>query len=226
MSVGAEDRCLIMFVRFPGQGQVKSRLAKDIGEEPATNLYRCFVDDLSERFSKEPYRLCLAFHPREMEHEMKEMLGHDFSYIPQTGEDLGERMKLAFLRCFSEGARSVVLIGSDIPDLPARIVDEAFRALDKYGTVIGPSLDGGYYLLGFRQETFNEGIFARLPWGAETVFQQTMNILHMAGALVHVLPVWWDIDKHEDIAVLIKNSKDTGFTDSKTILYLKAIGLA
>ncbi|MGZ3635792.1 MAG: TIGR04282 family arsenosugar biosynthesis glycosyltransferase [Syntrophales bacterium] len=226
MSVGAEDRCLIMFVRFPGQGQVKSRLAKDIGEEQATNLYRCFVEDLLERFSKEPYRLCLAFHPREMEHEMKEMLGHDFSYIPQTGEDLGERMKLAFLRCFSEGARSVVLIGSDIPDLPARIVDEAFRALDKYGTVIGPSLDGGYYLLGFRQETFNEGIFARLPWGAETVFQQTMNILHMAGALVHVLPVWWDIDKHEDIAVLIKNSKDTGFTDSKTMLYLKAIGLA
>ncbi|MGZ3597990.1 MAG: TIGR04282 family arsenosugar biosynthesis glycosyltransferase [Syntrophales bacterium] len=225
MSVGAEDRCLIMFVRFPGQGQVKSRLAKDIGEEQATNLYRCFVEDLLERFSKEPYRLCLAFHPREMEHEMKEMLGHDFSYIPQTGEDLGERMKLAFLRCFSEGARSVVLIGSDIPDLPARIVDEAFRALDKYGTVIGPSLDGGYYLLGFRQETFNEGIFARLPWGAETVFQQTMNILHMAGALVHVLPVWWDIDKHEDIAVLIKNSKDTGFTDSKTMLYLKAIGL-
>ncbi|MGZ3579119.1 MAG: TIGR04282 family arsenosugar biosynthesis glycosyltransferase [Syntrophales bacterium] len=224
--MGAEDRCLIMFVRFPGQGQVKSRLAKDIGEEQATNLYRCFVEDLLERFSKEPYRLCLAFHPREMEHEMKEMLGHDFSYIPQTGEDLGERMKLAFLRCFSEGARSVVLIGSDIPDLPARIVDEAFRALDKYGTVIGPSLDGGYYLLGFRQETFNEGIFARLPWGAETVFQQTMNILHMAGALVHVLPVWWDIDKHEDIAVLIKNSKDTGFTDSKTMLYLKAIGLA
>ncbi|MGZ6249236.1 MAG: TIGR04282 family arsenosugar biosynthesis glycosyltransferase [Syntrophales bacterium] len=226
MSVRAEDKCLIMFVRFPEQGQVKSRLAKDIGEEPATNLYRCFVDDLSERFSKEPYRLCLAFHPREKEREMKEMLGHDFSYIPQTGEDLGERMKLAFLRCFSEGARSVVLIGSDIPDLPARIVDEAFRALDKYGTVIGPSLDGGYYLLGFRQETFNEGIFAWLPWGAETVFQQTMNILHMAGALVHVLPVWWDIDKHEDIAVLIKNSKDTGFTDSKTMLYLKAIGLA
>ncbi|MGZ6209682.1 MAG: TIGR04282 family arsenosugar biosynthesis glycosyltransferase [Syntrophales bacterium] len=226
MSVGAEDRCLIMFVRFPGQGQVKSRLAKDIGEEQATNLYRCFVEDLLERFSKEPYRLCLAFHPREIEHEMKEMLGHNFSYIPQTGGDLGERMKLAFLRCFSEGARSVVLIGSDIPDLPARIVDEAFRALDKYGTVIGPSLDGGYYLLGFRQETFNEGIFARLPWGAETVFQQTMNILHMAGALVHVLPVWWDIDKHEDIAVLIKNSKDTGFTDSKTMLYLKAIGLA
>ena len=226
MSVITEHRRLIMFVRFPKRGQVKSRLTKDLGAEAAAKLYCCFVEDLLERFSKGPYRLCLAFHPAEKEREMREMLGDEFSYIPQTGEDLGERMKLAFLRCFSEGARSVVLIGSDIPDLPARIVDEAFCALDKYGTVIGPSHDGGYYLLGFRQDTLFEDIFATLPWGAETVFQETMHILHMAGAPVHVLPVWWDIDKYEDIAVLIKNSKDTGFTDSKTMLYLKAIGLA
>jgi len=226
MSAIEEDRCLVMFVRFPRQGQVKSRLAKDLGEEAATNLYRCFVQDLSERFSKEAYRLCIAFHPEEKEREMREMLGDGCSYIPQTGEDLGERMKLAFLRCFSEGARSVVLIGSDIPDLPARIIDEAFRALDKYGAVIGPSVDGGYYLIGFREDTLNGDVFAGLPWGAETVFQETTNILRMAGALVHVLPVWWDIDNREDIATLIKNSADTGFTDSKTMLYLKAMGLA
>jgi rSAM/selenodomain-associated transferase 1 len=226
MSAIAEDRCLVMFVRFPGRGQVKSRLAKDLGEEEATNLYRCFVEDLLERFSKEPYMLRIAFYPAEKEREIREMLGHEFSYIPQAGKDLGERMKLSFLRCFSEGVRSVVLIGSDIPDLPARIVDEAFRALDKYEAVIGPSLDGGYYLLGFKQDTFNGDVFMGLSWGAETVFQETMNILHMAGALVHVLPVWWDIDKPEDIGALIKNTEDTGFADSKTMLYLKTIGLA
>jgi len=226
MSVRAEDRCLIMFVRFPGHGQVKSRLAKDLGTGVATNLYRCFVEDLLERFSKESCKLCLAFHPAEKEHEMRKMLGGKFSYIPQMGDDLGERMKLAFLRCFSEGAHSVVLIGSDIPDLPVRIVAEAFLALDKYGSVIGPSLDGGYYLIGFRQDTLDEGVFARLPWGAETVFQETMKILQVPGAPVYVLPAWRDIDKYEDIAALIKNSKDTGFTDSKTMLYLKAIGLA
>jgi rSAM/selenodomain-associated transferase 1 len=215
-----------MFVRFPGRGQVKSRLAKNMGEEAATNLYRCFVEDLLERFSKEAYRLRIAFYPAEKEHEMREMLGDEFSYIPQAGEDLGERMKLSFLRCFSEGARSVVLIGSDIPDLPAQIVDEAFLALDRNEAVIGPAVDGGYYLLGFRRDTFNEDIFAGLPWGAETVFQETMNILRTAGAPVHVLPVWRDIDEREDIAALIKNSEDTGFADSKTMLYLKAMGLA
>ena len=226
MSAIAEDRCLVMFVRFPGQGQVKSRLAKDLGEEAATNLYRCFVEDLLERFSKEAYRLRIAFYPAEKEREMREMLGDEFSYIPQTGEDLGERMKLSFLRCFSEGLRAVVLIGSDVPDLPARIVDEAFLALDEYEAVIGPSVDGGYYLLGFKQDTFNGDVFMGLPWGAETVFQETMKILRRAGAPVHVLPVWWDIDKPEDIAALIENSQKTGFADSKTMLYLKTIGLA
>lgn len=226
MTVKAEDRCLIMFVKFPEQGRVKSRLAKDLGAEAAANLYRCFVDDLSERFSKEPYKLCLAFHPTEKENEMREMLGDEFSCIPQTGDDLGERMKLAFLRCFSEGGRSVVLIGSDIPDLPARIVDEAFCALDEKDSVIGPAADGGYYLLGFKQDTFNANVFQGIPWGGETVFHDTMNLLRMAGAPVHVLPAWRDIDKYEDIAALIKNSKDTSFANSKTMLYLKAIGLA
>jgi rSAM/selenodomain-associated transferase 1 len=226
MSVRAEDRCLVIFVRFPGQGQVKSRLAKDLGAEAATNLYRCFVEDLLERFSKEAYRVRIAFYPAEKEREMREMLGDEFSYIPQMGEDLGERMKLAFLRCFREGAQSVVLIGSDIPDLPARIVDEAFHALDKYGAVIGPSVDGGYYLIGFQRDAFKGDVFSGLPWGTERVFQETTNILHIAGSLVHVLPSWRDIDKHEDIAALIKNTDDTGFADSRTMLYLKVIGLA
>jgi len=226
MSVRAEDRCLVIFVRFPGQGQVKSRLAKDLGAEAATNLYRCFVEDLLERFSKEAYRVRIAFYPAEKEREMREMLGDEFSYIPQMGEDLGERMKLAFLRCFREGAQSVVLIGSDIPDLPARIVDEAFHALDKYGAVIGPSVDGGYYLIGFQRDAFKGDVFSGLPWSTERVFQETTNILHIAGSLVHVLPSWRDIDKHEDIAALIKNSDDTGFADSRTMLYLKVIGLA
>jgi hypothetical protein len=197
-----------------------------MGDKAATNLYRSFVEDLLERFSKEDYRLRIAFYPAEKKYEIREMLGDEFSYLPQTGEDLGERMKLAFLRCFSEGARSVVLIGSDIPDLPARMVDEAFLALDRNEAVIGPSVDGGYYLLGFTKDTFIGDVFIGLPWGAETIFHETMKILRRAGTPVHVLPVWRDIDKPEDIAALIKNIKDTGFADSKTMLYLKVIGLA
>ena len=149
-----EDRCLVMFAKFPERGQVKSRLAKDLGEERVADLCRCFIEDLLERLSRGSYRFQMAFYPADKERETKEMFGNEFSYIPQSGEDLGERMKNIFSSCFSEGSQSVVVIGSDIPDLPAWIIEEAFFSLDDHDAVIGPSSDGGYYLIGFRKEAF------------------------------------------------------------------------
>jgi rSAM/selenodomain-associated transferase 1 len=221
-----EYRCLVMFTKFPERGQVKSRLAKDLGEDRAAELYRCFIEDLLARLSRGPYRFQMAFYPADKEHEIKGMLGNEFSYIPQAGENLGERMKNAFIRCFSEGSQSVVVIGSDSPDLPAWIIEEAFFSMDDHDAVIGPSVDGGYYLIGFRRETFNPDVFARPTWGMENVFRQTMTILQETGALVYLLPVWQDIDRPEDIAVLIGKSEKTGFTNSKTMLYLRGSGLA
>ena len=221
-----EDQCLVMFIKFPEQGQVKSRLAKDLGEEKSAELYRCFIEDLLARFSKRDYRFQIAFYPAVKECEIKEMFGNDFLYIPQSGEDLGERMKNAFSRCFSGGPRSVVIIGSDVPDLPAWIVEEAFFSLGDHDAIIGPSVDGGYYLIGFRKETFNPAIFTGPKWGNEDVFQQTMTILQEGGALVYTLPVWQDIDRPEDIAILIKNNEKSEFANSKTMQYLRGIGLA
>ncbi|HVO68289.1 MAG TPA: TIGR04282 family arsenosugar biosynthesis glycosyltransferase [Syntrophales bacterium] len=220
-----EDRCLVMFAKFPERGQVKSRLTKAIGEEKAAELYRCFIEDLLERLSGGNYRFQIAFYPAGKEHEIKKMLGNVFCYMPQVGGDLGERMKNAFSRCFSEGPRSVVVIGSDIPDLPAWIIEEAFFSLDDHDAVIGPSVDGGYYLIGFRKETFNPDIFAGPIWGTEDVFRQTMTILQETGALVYVLPIWQDIDKIEDIAAFIEKSEKTEFTNSKTMQYLRGSGL-
>jgi rSAM/selenodomain-associated transferase 1 len=221
-----EYRRLVIFTKFPERGQVKSRLAKDLGEERAADLYRCFIEDLLARLSRGPYRFLMAFYPVGKEREIKEMFGNEFSYMAQAGDNLGERMKNSFIRCFSEGAQSVVVIGSDSPDLPAWIIEEAFFSLDDHDAVIGPSVDGGYYLIGFRRETFNPDVFAGPSWGMEKVFRQTMTILQETGALVYVLPVWQDIDRPEDIAVLIEKSEKTEFTNSKTILYLRDSGLA
>lgn len=221
-----EYRCLIMFTKFPERGQVKSRLAKDLGEERAAVLYRCFIEDLLARLSRGHYRFQMAFYPADKEREIKEMFGNEFSYVPQAGENLGERMKEAFIRCFSEGSQSVVVIGSDSPDLPAWIIEEAFFSMDDHDAVIGPSVDGGYYLIGFRRETFNPDVFTGPAWGMENVFRQTMTLLQGTGALVYVLPVWQDIDRPEDIAVLIEKSEKTEFTNSKTMLYLRGSGQA
>lgn len=215
-----------MFIRFPERGIVKSRLAKDLGEDKAADLYRCFIKDLLERLSKGSYRFQIAFCPAGKEHEIKKMFGNEFLYIPQAGGDLGEKMKNTFRRCFSERLRSAVVIGSDSPDLPAWIIEEAFFSLNDHDAVIGPSVDGGYYLIGFRRETFNPDVFAGPKWGTENVFRQTMTILQETGAMVYVLPEWQDIDRPEDIAVLIGKSEKTAFTNSKTMLYLRGIGLA
>jgi rSAM/selenodomain-associated transferase 1 len=221
-----EDRCLVMFVKFPDRGEVKSRLSRGLGEEIATDLYRCFIEDLLEKLAQGDYRFRMAFHPEGKEHEIREMFGGGFSTMPQEGKDLGERMKHAFIRCFSEGFCSVVVIGSDSPDLPARIIEKSFLALEDHDAVIGPSADGGYYLIGFTREAFHPDVFSGLAWGAETIYQETMDILHKAGALAHILPVWQDVDRPEDITILIKNSKKTGFAGSKTISYLRDRGLA
>jgi len=226
MNFKTEYRCLVMFTKFPERGQVKSRLAKDLGEERATELYRCFIEDLLERLSRGTYRFQMAFYPAGKEREIKEMFGNELSYTPQAGEDLGERMKNAFNLCFLEGSQSAVVIGSDCPDLPAWIIEEAFFSLDDHDVVIGPSVDGGYYLIGFRKETFNPDVFAGPTWGTANVFRQTMTNLQETGALVYVLPVWQDIDRPEDIAILIKNSEKRKFTNSKTLLYLQSNGLA
>jgi rSAM/selenodomain-associated transferase 2 len=129
-------------------------------------------------------------------------------------------MKIAFTRCFSEGFQSVAIIGSDSPDLPHRIIVEAFQALDKHGAVIGPSLDGGYYLIGFSRASFIPEAFDGIAWGTESVFEKTMQRLRDVGIQPHVLPPWRDIDRPEDVAALIRDNEKTDFAGSKTMSWL------
>lgn len=130
----------------------------------------------------------------------------------------------ALRQCFSEGLQSCVLIGSDSPDLPKAIVREAFRALDTRGAVIGPSRDGGYYLVGFSREAFTPAIFEGIEWSTGEVFEETLRKLKSEGIRVHRLPVWRDIDRPEDLASLIEDSQRTGFAGSRTISVLREQG--
>ena len=215
-----KDRCLIMFAKYPEKGKVKSRLSLHWDEANVARLYRSFIEDLLDRLSVGDYRFHIAYHPVEKKTDFIKQFGDGFSYLPQIGEDLGKRMSGAFTRCFSEGFRTVVIIGSDSPDLPRQIIGEAFQALERGGAVIGPSFDGGYYLIGFSRESFSSGAFDRVTWGTDIVFKKTMQHLQEAGIPVHVLPPWRDIDRPEDIAALIKNNEKTDFADSRTMTWL------
>jgi rSAM/selenodomain-associated transferase 1 len=194
-----DDRCLLFFIKYPEIGKVKSRLASVIGDEPAANLYRVFIVQMLSNLKKGDFPFYICFHPKNALEGLKEWLGNKHHYIPQKGKELGERMRNGFIEAFSMGHKRVVLIGSDIPDLPLEFVEEAFISLKKRDAVIGPALDGGYYLIGFKDKTFSPQVFENMAWGTETVFDETMKALKKLRRKVHTLPYQRDIDTVEDL---------------------------
>lgn len=129
-------------------------------------------------------------------------------------------MREAFEETFQQGYRSALLIGSDVPDLPADIFKEGFGALSVHDAVLGPSVDGGYYLIGFRDDTFRPEIFEGMPWSANAVFQKTLEFFITLGDMVHILPPWRDIDVIEDLKALMHRHGESAFRHSRTMRYL------
>jgi uncharacterized protein len=218
-----QGRCLILFVKYPQAGEVKTRLGRWYGAEFAAGLYREFIFDILDTLAGGAYRLQIHFAPPEKETPIKNLLGQQYEYRQQCGSNLGERMKNAFAACFAEGFQSAVLIGSDFPDLPRKIIDEAFALLEgENDTVIGPAVDGGYYLIGLESGTFLPEIFYGISWGTNLVLQETLNILHSRGGSIQLVQPWRDVDTPDDLANLAAASKGTAFIHSRTIRYLQA----
>ncbi|MBM4086178.1 MAG: glycosyltransferase, partial [Planctomycetes bacterium] len=138
---------VILFAKAPAVGRVKTRLAVRMAAKEATRLYEAFLRDSLAivRAAKCDLRV-LAYTPPEAEAEMKQMASKGFWFHEQAGRDLGERMVDAFKTAFEEGFRRVVILGADSPTLPVRYVNHALQALRKVDVVLGPALDGGYYL--------------------------------------------------------------------------------
>lgn len=212
---------IIVFVKWPEKGKVKTRLTAAYGEDAATELYKCFVEDILRTVRGEGFRPLIAYYPPDAGGKIAAWLGDGNDYMPQSGRDLGERMKNAFRQLFEKGKERAVLIGSDFPDLPAEIITEAFSRLERSQAVIGPAKDGGYYLLGFRRDAFVPLIFEGIPWSTSGVFERTMAILAEAGPDVHTLPVWHDIDRPEDLIGFISRNIGKPFEMSKTMGYMQ-----
>jgi hypothetical protein len=108
-------------------------------------------------------------------------------------------MSNAFRKAFDTGFKRVVLVGSDIPDLPLEVIEEAFISLKEGDATIGPAYDGGYYLIGFKEKTFSPQVFEGLAWSTATVFAETMKVLKQFDQRVHTLKLLRDIDTIEDL---------------------------
>jgi hypothetical protein len=196
-----DDRCLLFFMKYPERGRVKTRLAASMGDERALELYKRFLLNILSTLNKGTFLFYLCFYPADALESLRKWMGRDYLYMPQQGVDLGERMKNGFTEAFDSGFKRVLLIGSDIPGLPLEFIEEAFASLKEKDAVIGPSLDGGYYLIGFRDKKFSPQVFKGILWSTERVFEETMKILEREGSTIHTLKPLRDIDTIDDLRI-------------------------
>ena len=216
-----ETSLVLLFVKAPIKGRVKSRLAVVVGEEAALALYRGFILDTIAAVEEVGDGLRIAVHPPDALQAVSAWLGPSYELMPQRGDDLGARMSNAFEAAFAQGCSRAILIGSDIPDLPSQMVRDSLAALESHDAVIGPAEDGGYYLIGFQRSAFLPAIFRGMAWSTNTVFYDTMHKLREASLRVHVAPQWRDVDTREDLQALIERSRGSSFERSHTMEYLK-----
>ncbi|RHX94680.1 transferase 1, rSAM/selenodomain-associated protein [Leptospira yasudae] len=194
---------LILFLRNPVVGQVKTRLAAGLGNEAALNVYEQLVEITQKQVAglDLPVRLYFDSIPEFVSGKW----GNQVSAHLQSGEDLGFRMSNAFSETFSQGATKAVIIGSDCPDLETKHIREAFSALDQSDAVLGPALDGGYYLLGLKSHL--PEIFYEVPWSTDRVFAVTLEKLQLSRKNVWILPKLGDVDEPEDLGPYIRSGK-------------------
>jgi rSAM/selenodomain-associated transferase 1 len=204
-------------------GRVKTRLAEQFGSNAAADLYRNFVTVILATLKSLDANIKIVFAPPDSKDQFQQWLGKKYSYIPQVGQDLGQRMKNAFFQAFSEGFKDVIVIGSDSPDLPAEYLELAFTALNTNDVVIGPSSDGGYYLIGFARDAFLPEAFDRTSWSSDKVLEQTIDKLRQHKQKVCLLPQWYDVDTLKDLNKFVKRNRNTPISKSSTLDLIEKI---
>jgi rSAM/selenodomain-associated transferase 1 len=196
------NQTLGMFVRQPVPGEVKTRLAAELGAQRACEMYSAFLADLTTRFRAAADRRFLCFAPDDASARMhfQKLAGIGYGLWPQPPADLGNRLKQFFTDHLHAPADRVVVIGSDSPTLPREFVEQAFEMLKSADCVLGPATDGGYYLIGQRHPGWD--LFAGVEWSTNCVLDQTVAQIVKRGIRLALLPVWYDVDTADDWSFL------------------------
>jgi rSAM/selenodomain-associated transferase 1 len=189
---------LIVFVKRPRPGEVKTRLARDIGAPDAAWLYQAMAEHVLRETAAPPeaYERLVLFAPPEAEADIARWLPAE-ARAPQAAGDLGRRMADAFASAFADGARRVVLIGTDAPGLDRDLVEQAFAALHDHDVAMGPACDGGYYLIGLAAP--HAGLFEGIAWSTATVCAATLERARALGLRHRLLPELRDVDTLADV---------------------------
>jgi rSAM/selenodomain-associated transferase 1 len=181
---------LVVLTRTPGHGG-KTRLAASVGREAADALEHAFLSDTLATAAASGAMVTVCYTPEDSWPALAACLPGGAAAMPQPGGDLGVRICAGLRAALDAGSRAI-LVGSDTPDLPIDLVDEAFGLLDTHDLVLGPAADGGFYLIGLR--TVDEQLFQGVAWSTATVLAQTLANAAGLGLSVATLREWDDID--------------------------------
>ncbi len=188
---------LILYVKNPIPGKVKTRLAADIGTRNAVEVYRRLLKISKEALQGIKYDIWISFDSHIDTNNI--WVDTDYKLIVQPEGDLGKKMENDFRRAFSKGYNRVCLLGSDIYDINSQIINTAFDKLISNDSVIGPSYDGGYYLIGFIEKAFHRSFFEDIEWSTNQVYGSTINKFQIKKISTVTLPFLHDIDTIEDL---------------------------
>ncbi len=188
-------QALIIFIRNPVLGKVKSRLAATVGEERALDIYKKLLlhtHTISKNIAADKFIFYEDFL------NDKDIWENDiYKKFLQEGGNLGDRMKRAFGKLFSKGYQEIIIVGSDCYELTTAMLNDAYRALSLADLVIGPASDGGYYLLGMKE--FVPALFDNKNWSSETVYMDTVKQASQLNCTVASLITLNDVDIESDI---------------------------
>jgi len=198
-------RALVVFVKYPEPGAVKTRLTPFLSPQEAADLYRAFLLDTMVLTGRvDGIRRMMAYAPADALDALQTLVDTpDIVWFEQTGASLGQRLRAAFDTAFGLGAQHVAVIGSDSPILPPALIRTAFDRLDTCDVVLGPASDGGYYLAGVaRNDTTHVQyplLFEDIPWSTDAVYESTVQVVRGCGFSWEALPFWDDVDTPVDL---------------------------
>jgi rSAM/selenodomain-associated transferase 1 len=189
---------LIIFIKNPILGKVKTRLAATLGAETALQIYKILCG-LTQNVALQTAAQSYVFYSDFIDKTDDWAAPFFIKKLQKNVPDLGERMAAAFELIFKINKKTrnkILIIGSDCPDITSSLLTTAYESLDKNDIVIGPAQDGGYYLLGMK--TLHHELFSNMEWSVNTVLNQTIERAKKSGLSIHLLPILQDIDTEKD----------------------------
>jgi rSAM/selenodomain-associated transferase 1 len=190
------QREILIFARYPRLGRCKTRLARGVGDADALRIYRALLDHTLAVVRDTSFRKVLVIDPPEHVADAVDWAPGMDAYRAQSAGDLGERMESAVDAAFREGANRVLLLGCDCPQISKDTVNSSFDALEACDVVLGPTDDGGYYLLGLKKG--HPYLFRDIPWSSGKEFEKTLNILKFHSLSYISQDILSDVDTQED----------------------------